>query len=140
MAIEEEVESTRTDVNSSENVDDNPRSNINIMSDIWDSEFTFQIPNCAISRVEVIDEEEQQFGIWSERLEAFIISLKYNDNGNHVNRVVEQIKPFAFGNRDTYFAYYYNMSIEKRMQVSQKGKDLLWGTRMGGKYTPISTK
>ena len=56
------------------------------MSDIWDPEFTFQIPNCAISRVEVIDEEEQQFGIWSERLEAFIISLKYNDSGNNVNQ------------------------------------------------------
>ena len=83
--------------------------------------------------VEVIDEEEKQFGIWSERLEAFIISLKYNDNGNHVNRVVEQIKPFAFGNKDTYFAYYYNMSIEKRDASQSKRKRSIVGHQDGWK-------
>ena len=79
-------------------------------------------------------------GYGQSALEAFIISLKYNDSGNNVNRVVEQIKPFAFGNRDTYFAYYYNMNIEKGCKSVKKEKDPLWGAWMGGKYTPISTK
>ena len=67
-------------------------ASLNVMSDIWDGNYIFQIPTCSISRVEVIDKEEQQFGMWSERLEAFIISLIYTNGAAKVDRVVEQSK------------------------------------------------
>ena len=110
------IENITTDNDASENNNNNTVEDLSILSDIWDENFIFTIPTCAISRVEVIDEEEQQFGMWTERLEAFIVCLKYNNMGIKVTNVVKQIKPFAFGDKHTHFAYYYMKDNKKKIK------------------------
>jgi hypothetical protein len=57
----------------------------------------FQLPYGAVSRVDVIDKETETMGLWSERLEAFTICLKYASKKKSLEQVLEQIKTFAFG-------------------------------------------
>jgi len=67
-----------------------------ILDDVQGSSL-FQVPYGGLSRVEILDEEHGSLGLWTERLEAYVLSLQHCKQIGTMDEVVHKIKTMTFG-------------------------------------------
>jgi myotubularin-related protein 1/2 len=89
-------ERLRESQNSQKTVTSCDHKRASILDDVQGSSM-FQVPYGGLSRVEILDEEHGSLGLWTERLEAYVVSFQHCKQITTLDQVVHKIKTMSFG-------------------------------------------